>query len=76
MGTVVQFPSDRIVRRLAARSSRIIELERRILELMRVLRQGNSQDNTDEILRLRDEVWRLDTCEEQATTSIAWPRGH
>jgi hypothetical protein len=76
MGSLVLFPRHRIVRRLDARAPRTEELECRILELMRVLRRDNNQDVLDEILRLRDQIWRLDAGEEQPSSPVAWPRGH
>ena len=59
MGTIVLFPQDRVVRTIT-RSSRVEELEMRILDLLRILRERNSDKTVGEILRLREEIWRVE----------------
>ena len=59
MGTIVIFPQDRVVRTIT-RSSRVEELEIRILDLLRILRHRKSDKTVAEILKLREEIgWRL-----------------
>ena len=74
MGTIVLFPQDRVVRSIT-RSSRVEELEMRILDLLRILRDRNSDKTVGEILRLREEIWRVEAAEEAETpTENTWPR--
>jgi hypothetical protein len=75
MGSIVIFPQDRVVRTLT-RSSRIEELEQRILELLRLLRHRNSDNTVSEILRLREEIWRIEADEATSSEPAGWPRGH
>jgi hypothetical protein len=55
MGTIVIFPQDRVARTLT-RSSPVDELEKRILELLSLLRHRNSDEAVAEILQLREEI--------------------
>ena len=75
MGTIVIFPQDRVVRTIT-RSSRVEELEIRILDLLRILRHRKSDKTVAEILKLREEIWRLEAEEAEAFTGNAAPRSH
>ncbi len=68
MGVLLIFPRERVVR-ASPRSSRIDQLEHRILELLRLLRHRHSPDAVEEILRLRDEIWRLEADEASDASS-------
>ena len=70
MGAIVLFPQDRVVRTIS-RSSRVEELEMRILDLLRILRHRNSDKTVGEILRLRDEIWRLEAEECDNATPLS-----
>ena len=72
MGTIVIFPQDRVVRTIT-RSS---ELEIRILDLLLILRHRKSDKTVAEILKLREEIWRLEADEAEAFTENASPRSH
>ena len=71
--TIVIFPQDRVVRTLT-RSPRVEELEIRILDLLRILRHRKSDKTVAEILKLREEIWRLEADEAAAFTENASPR--
>jgi hypothetical protein len=76
MGSVVIFPQSRVVR-THARSPRVEELEMRILEHLRILQHRSSDETVGEILRLREEIWRLEADDASAPRAgMGWPRGH
>jgi hypothetical protein len=75
MGDIVIFPQHRVVRTIT-RSSRVEELELRILDLLRILRHRSSDKTVGEILKLREEIWRVEAEEAEALNQNAWPRGH
>ena len=76
MGDVVVFPQSRVVR-THARSLRVEELEMRILEHLRILQHRSSDETVGEILRLREEIWRLEAEDASAPRAgMGWPRGH
>ena len=74
MGTIVLFPQDRVVRTIP-RSSRVEELEMRILDQLRILCHRNSDKTVGEILRLREEIWRVEAEEAEIPTENTWQRG-
>jgi hypothetical protein len=59
MGDLVIFPQSRVVRTHTC-SPRVEELEMRILEHLRILQHCSSDESVSEILRLREEIWRLE----------------
>ena len=75
MGTIVIFPQDRVVRTVT-RSSRVEELEIRILDLLLILRHRKSDKTVAEILKLREEIWRLEADDGEAFSENASPPSH
>jgi hypothetical protein len=76
MAEVLIFPQSRVVR-THARSPRVEELEMRILEHLRILQHRSSDETVGEILRLREEIWRVEAEDVSAPrTGMGWPRGH
>jgi hypothetical protein len=59
MGKIAVFPQDR-VRRRSAPSAHIEQLEHQILALLRILKHRDSPELVAEILKLRDEIWRIE----------------
>ena len=68
MGEVIIFPADRVVSGL---QHRIQVLECRIIKLVRILQHEDCPSIVDEIVYLRDEIWRLETGAKLTTPETA-----